>query len=623
MMDNLRTVANSPVLKIVFVIIILSLTLTNIGGYLISDSSNYTAKVNGTIISQAQFQQAFQQEKQASQDQLGDQLTEISNNEQSIKIMQNQALERLIKVTLLNQYSNQLGLTASDDQIKQHIYNLSVFQTDGHFDNKKYRAILSQYHININDFAEEIRQSLTNRQLSKLYLMDEFVLPEEAEIYAQLLLQQREVKTATLFLSNYQQKQTATDKELQDYYNGYQSDFISPKQVQISYIKLDAASLYGDKAIKNEELKSFYEQNIANYTEPMQKHYSMIQLSTKKKADAIINDLASGVDFKKLAAEKSTDKFSAENNGSLGWMDETTTPSEIISANLTKKGQISSIIKSANNYIIFRLNDIKPEIVKPFQSVRAEIADSLKNEKAINAFHLLQQTVIRAAINENESLTAVEKVTGTKAVTTDWFSRNNLPEEIRFNQVANAIFSGNLLDKNKQAGFNLDIINIDASHAFVVRIEKYKPETIKSFDEVKKTVAELVKLNKAIKKIKTDGNKLLTALKNGEGETTLKEFGISFGDNKIINRFWKNNLLAEEIFQMPIPKKNIPTYFISKDAENNLVIIQLLKVIQGQPTQEELTIFSQRYRMLVSNEIVESMILNLRDKAKIELGRIM
>lgn len=622
MMDNLRTAANSLVLKIVFVIIILSFVLTGVGSYLIGGSSNHAAKVNGTAISQVQLQQAFQQEKQVLQERLGDQFAEIASSEQGMQMLRRQALERLIGVTLLNQYSNQLGLTASDNQIKQDIYNMPIFQTDGHFDSGKYRTILSQHNVNADDFAQEIRQNLINRQLSKMYMTDEFVLPEEVKSYAQLILQQREVKTATLSLANYQSKQMVTDKDLQDYYNAHQNSFISPEQVQVSYIKLDAASQRENVAVKDEELKNYYEQNITNFTQPAQKHYSMIQLPTEKEADSVVKSLAGGADFKQLVAEKSTDKFSAANHGALGWMEATSTPSEIITANLTKKGQISAVIKSATSYIIFRLDDIKPEVVKPFQSVKIEIANTLKNEKAINAFYSLQQTASRAAMDDNESLTAAEKATGIKAVTTGWFSRNNLPEEIRFDKVADTIFNGNLVDKNGPTGINSDVINVDGDRAFVIRVEKYKPQVTQPFDEVKKDVAELVKHNKAIKEMEAEGNKLLTVLKQGAGDAALAKLGINFSDTKIIERFGQNDALVEPVFQMPIPKENTPTYISTKDAKDNLLIIQLLKVTQGQPTEEELTIFSQRYKMILGNVMMESLMLNLRDRAKIDLGRI-
>ncbi len=622
MMDTLRTVAYSPALKMVFVIIILSFLFTGVGSYLISDSSNHAAKVNGTEISQFQLHKAFQQEKQALQERLGDQFSKIASNEKGIQILRHQALERLISVTLLNQYSYQLGLTASDNQIKQDIYNMPVFQIDGHFDSKKYRTILSKNNINADDLAKEIRYNLINRQLSKVYVTNEFALPEEIKSYAELLLQQREVKIATIPIADYQSKQIVTDKELQDYYDTHQNSFISPEQVKVSYIKLDAASQHEKLSLKDEELKSYYEKNIINFTQPAQKHYSMIQLATKKEADSVIKALASGADFKQLVAEKSTDKFSAANNGALGWMEATSTPSEIIAANLIKKEQVSGIIKSTNNYIIFRLDDIKPEFIKPFQSVKTEITNTIKSEKAINAFYLLQQTASRAAKDDNESLITTEKVTGIKAVTTDWFSRNNLPEEIRFDKVAEAIFSSNLVDKNKLTNINSDVINVDGERAFIIRVEKYKPEVIQLFDEVKKTVAELVKLNKATKEMEVEGNKLLIALKQGEGDAALLKKSTAFGKTKIIERFDQNSSLAEHIFQMPIPKRDTPTYLCTKDTKDNLIIIKLLKVTQGQPTEAELKIFSQHYKMILGNVMIELLMLNLRDKAKINLGQI-
>lgn len=619
MMDYLRTATNSPALKIVFMIIILSFLLTGVGGYLISDSNNHVAKVNGTTISQVQLQQALQQEKQALQERLHDQFAEITSSEQGIQMLRHKALERLIDVILLNQYSNQLGLTASDNQIKHHIYNIPIFQTDGHFNNEKYLAVLSQHNVNANDLAQEIRQNLINRKLSKIYITDEFVLPEEVKSYTQLLLKQREIKIATLSLANYQSKQLVTDKELQDYYNEHQDNFISPEQVQVSYIKLDAASQRGNVAVKDEELKNYYEQNIANFTQPEQKHYSIIQLATEKEADSVVKALAAGADFKQLVAEKSTDKISAANQGALGWMDVTSTPNEIISANLTKKGQVSGVIKSATHYIIFRLDDIKPEVIKSFQAVKTGIVDTLKNEKAINEFYLLQQTASRAAMDDNASLTAAEKATGIKARTTGWFSRNNLPEEIRFDNIADTIFNGNLVDKNGPTGINSNVINVDSDHAFVIRVEKYKPQVTQPFDKVKKSVAELAKHNKAIKEMEADGNKLITALKQGAGEAALAKLGINFGDTKIIERFGQNATLAELIFQMPIPKGNTPTYFSTKDAKDNLVIIQLLKITQRQPTEEELKVFSQHYKMILGNVMMESLMLNLRNRAKVNL----
>ena len=76
MMDNLRTAANSVVLKIIFGIIIVSFILTGVSGYLIGGGKNYAAKVNGQEIGRGQFENAVASERNRMQQQLGDQFSD-------------------------------------------------------------------------------------------------------------------------------------------------------------------------------------------------------------------------------------------------------------------------------------------------------------------------------------------------------------------------------------------------------------------------------------------------------------------------------------------------------------------------------------------------------------------
>ncbi len=92
-----------------------------------------------------------------------------------------------------------------------------------------------------------------------------------------------------------------------------------------------------------------------------------------------------------IAKEKSTDIISRNNGGELGWLEPETTPDEVKAANLSEKGQLSDVIKSSVGYLIVRLNDIKPELVKPLSEVHDELAKKLKQEKALDAYYALQQ----------------------------------------------------------------------------------------------------------------------------------------------------------------------------------------------------------------------------------------
>lgn len=83
-----------------------------------------------------------------------------------------------------------------------------------------------------------------------------------------------------------------------------------------------------------------------------------------------------------IAKEKSTDIISRNNGGELGWLEPETTPDEVKAANLSEKGQLSDVIKSSVGYLIVRLNDIKPELVKPLSEVHDELAKSLSRKKS-------------------------------------------------------------------------------------------------------------------------------------------------------------------------------------------------------------------------------------------------
>ncbi|MDN5680775.1 MAG: SurA N-terminal domain-containing protein, partial [Ewingella sp.] len=138
MMDNLRAAANHVVLKIILALIILSFILTGVGNYLIGGSGDYAAKVNGQEIGRAQLEEAVQNQRSRLQQQLGEQFSALAGSEGYMQQLRQESLNNLIDVTLLDQYSKKLGITVSDQQIKDAILATPQFQTDGRFDNAKY-----------------------------------------------------------------------------------------------------------------------------------------------------------------------------------------------------------------------------------------------------------------------------------------------------------------------------------------------------------------------------------------------------------------------------------------------------------------------------------------------------
>ncbi|AUY13694.1 MULTISPECIES: peptidylprolyl isomerase [Serratia] len=620
MMDNLRAAANHVVLKIILALIILSFVLTGVGNYLIGGSGDYAAKVNGQTIERAQLEQAFQSERSRMQQQLGDQFSALAGNEGYMQQMRRQVLSQLIDNMLLDQYAKKLGLAVSDDQIKDAIRKAPYFQTNGQFDNAKYLDLIGRMGYTADNFAQSMRQQLVNQQLIQAFGESGFVLPSESQAMAALVLQERDVRLATIDLKALQAKQSAGDDELKAYYDQNKNSFIAPEQMKVSYISLDAASMQDKVKVSEEDISAYYDQHKSSYGQPERKNYSVIQLKTEAEANAALDELKKGADFATLAKEKSTDIISRRTGGELGWLEPETTADELKQANLTEKGQLSGVVKSSVGFLIVRLNDIEPEKVKPLSEVHDAIAKQVQQEKAVDAYYALQQKVSEAATSDNESLASAEEAAGVKAAQSDWFTRDNIPAALNFKPVVQAIFDGSLIGENGAPGSNSDVITVDGDRAFVVRVSGHKPEGIEPFDQVKDRVAELVKRNKAVQEAKLQGEKLLVELKQGKGDEAMKAAGLSFGAVQKMARAPEDSQLVESVFALPHPQDGKLVYGMSQDRQDNVVLIALDAVKPGTLPEDEMKTFVGKMEEGATGVSFDSLLASLRKEAKIKMG---
>ncbi|MDN8598274.1 peptidylprolyl isomerase [Citrobacter enshiensis] len=617
MMDSLRTAANSLVLKIIFGIIIVSFILTGVSGYLIGGSNNYAAKVNGQEISRGQFENAFNNERNRMQQQLGDQFSELAANESYMKTLRQQTLNRLIDEALLDQYSRELKLNISDEQVKQAIFATPAFQVDGKFDNNRYNAIVNKMGMTADQYAQALRNQLTTQQVINGVAGTEFMLKGETDELAELVAQQRVVREATIDVNALAAKQQVTDQEVSSYYEQNKNSFMMPEQFRVSYIKLDAAAM--QETASDADIQAYYDQHQDQFTQPQRNRYSIIQTKTEDDAKAVLDALNKGGDFAALAKEKSADIISARNGGDMGWLEDATTPDELKNAGLKEKGQLSGVIKSSVGYLVARLDDIQPAKVKPLSEARNDIAAKVKQEKALDAYYALQQKVSDAASNDNESLAGAEQAAGMKAVETGWFNRDSLPEELNFKPVSDAIFNGGLVGQNGTPGNNSDIITVDGDRAFILRVAEHKAEAVKPLAEVKEQVTALVKHNKAVQQAKLDADKLLVELKAGKGDEAMKAAGLSFGESKTLSRTGQDPV-SQAAFGLSLPAKDKPVYGVANDMQGNVVLLALDAVKAGSMPEEQKKAMVQGITQNNAQIVFEALMSNLRKAAKIKVG---
>lgn len=619
MMDSLRTAANSVVLKIIFGIIIVSFILTGVSSYLIGGNKTYAAKVNGQEISRPQFENAVASERNRMQQQMGDQFSELASNENYMKTMRQQVLNRLIDEALLDQYARHLNLGISDAQVKQAIFQTQAFQSNGKFDNDRFNGIVNQMGMSADQYAQALRNQLVTQQLINAIVGSEFMLPGETNQLAALVSQQRVVREATIDVNALAAKQQVSDQEINSYYEQNKNQFVAPEQFRVSYIKMDAASM--QETASDSDIQSYYDQHQDQFTQPQRVRYSIIQTKTEADAKAALDEINKGANFADVAKAKSTDIISAKNGGDMGWLEASTTPDELKNAGLKDKGQLSSVIKSSVGFLVARLDDVEPAKVKPLADVHDDIAAKVKQEKALDAYYALQQKVSEAASNDNETLAGAAQVAGMKVVETGWFGHDSLPAELNFKPVSDAIFNGGLVGENGTPGSNSDIITVDGDRAFVLRVSEHKAEAVKPLAEVKDQVVAIVKHTKAEQQAKLDADKLLAELKAGKGDDAMKAANLSFSAAKTLSRTGQDPV-SQAAFTLPLPQKDKPSYGVGTDMQGNVVLLSLDEVKDGSMPEEQKKAMVQGITQNNAQIAFEALMANLRKEAKIKLGDI-
>ncbi|OQK16709.1 hypothetical protein AU255_02030 [Methyloprofundus sedimenti] len=158
-------------------------------------------------------------------------------------------------------------------------------------------------------------------------------------------------------------------------------------------LKLDALRKSNNKDY-TKYAQQLYFANQADYPVAARVDAAHILISTKKLSDAealakageIRQQLMQGANFNELALKESDDKTAKNNKGELGVFTskQMVKPfSDVVFA--MQVGEISEPVKTKYGYHLIKLNKIMPAGVKPFDEVKADIINKLKEKDWVTA----------------------------------------------------------------------------------------------------------------------------------------------------------------------------------------------------------------------------------------------
>ena len=605
-MEKLHGASTNWASKFLFGFITVTFVISSMAGYLYTRVDNSAAKVNGEEISQQAFQNQYNIASRNLTPQEIDSPAQVAN-------LKRQVLASLIDQELLRQYANELKLGVSDARIKQEIVTTPTFQNNGKFDNTLYQQTLQNNGISAETYAGYVREALRLEQLQSGLGTTAFIVPAQQEKLAKLFFQSRQIRLANLPLANEIAKQEVSDEEIQAYYDAHKAEFTIPETVKVQYLDLSGAAMENNINITDVEIAQYYQDNKPQFTTQGQQRLAHIQVKTEQQAQELYQQLQNGANFADLAKNHSIDPTSAERGGDLSWVSAGEFPKVFEdAANALAVGQYSQPVNLDNHYHIILVEERKEPQLQPLESVKAQIAAQIRQNLVNTQFYSIEKRVAEKAFEDPSSLNAAAEVGGVKVQETSYFSRDDIPAELNYPNVISAVFDSDL----SQGGSNSEPMNVGEQHSVVVRVLDHKPQSIKTLDEAKADITAHLKHQKAEAVVLAQAEQIVQNLSEGKSVEGVK-FGAEqtwvFAENK-------DPVLNNTVFSMAKPEEGKTTYKAASNANGDVVIIALDKVVDGKLTEQEQKQFAVQIEQLSQVSLQNSLLNALRAKAKIEIN---
>jgi peptidyl-prolyl cis-trans isomerase D len=510
-------------LGFVVLLIIPSFVFFGVEGYTqFREAGNATvATVDGQAIKQAEWDAAHQRAVENMRRQMPGVDVKLFDTPEARR----ETLDNLVRERVLLSEAQRQHLFPSDARLQR------IFTTDPQFadlrnsDGTVRKEILALQGMSSEMFAQRLRTDIGMNQVLA-GLAGSATAPKTSVTTAlEAVLQRREVQAQRFDTKDYESKVKPTDADLEAYYKANQEPFRVPERADIEYVVLDLATLSKGVTVTEDDLRKYYTENAARYTQAEERRASHILVKAAKdasaadkaKAKAKAEDLLAQVrkapaSFADVARKNSDDPGSAERGGDLDFFARGAMVKPFEDAVFgMKPGEISPVIESDFGFHVIRLDAVRGGEKKPFEAVRSEIEAEVKRQLSQRKWAESAEQFTNTVYEQADSLQpAVDKFKLEKRTAT--VPRKPAPGAsgpLTNAKLLEALFSTDSINNKR----NTDAVDLGQNQLISARIVKHHPARIPPLADVRDQVLKAVVRQQAAALARKDGEALLAKLK--------------------------------------------------------------------------------------------------------------
>ena len=483
LLEKMKKGVGKVVITILAVLLIISFAVWGIGDMVTpGGNTNQVAEVDGTPITQRQFQDQFQREMNRIRAQIGN----IDAQQARNLGLADSTLDGLIARRLLGLQASDLGLLISDAQVVEQIQRQPAFRNAlGQFDRTMFQVTLANNGLSESAYVALVRQDTQQDYIGGLITAGAAAPPQLAETVYRYRNERRGADVVKIGRGPLETAPAPTDAELNAYLEENADRFRAPEYRQLSILHMDPDQIARELSPSEERVQQEYEYRLSALSVPERRRLEQILLKEEDAAKKAHAALSEGRSF---------DTVSKETTGKAG--DEIklglVTAADLLpdlakAAFAVNKDQFTQPTQSPLGWHILRVTEIQPGREPKLPEVRAEIVSDLSKELALDDLvtraNRVEDALAGGASIEDAAQEAGIRVTKTEPVDIarklqSGTAASGLPTDARFIETAFAL--------NKGATSNL--VETAEGGYFMVRVDDLVEAAKRPLDQVRAEV---------------------------------------------------------------------------------------------------------------------------------------
>lgn len=497
-----------------FVYGILALSFVGLGGYGVTNFSGGNQSI-GSVgeqeISTQDYYNAVRQEMNAFSQQIGTPVT--FQQAQQIGLDQ-RALQSLVGRTALDAEAARIGLSVGDETVARAIMKIPAFQgAGGSFDKEAYKFTLQQNNLTEPAFEANMRKDEA-RTLLQGAIVGGFAAPVAAtEALAAWVGERRDVTVLRLTeLDLPAPPPEAGEDELKAFYEANIARFTKPEAKRITLAALFPETLAPDMPVDEAALKALYDERIEEFDIPERRLVERLVFPTAEAAAAAKAKLDAGTSFEALVAERNL-VLDDIDMGDVTREDLGPAADAVFA--MTAPGIIGPVETDLGPALI-RMNGILAAESTPFEDARATLAAEMQTDAARRAI----ADKVEAIDDELAGGVTLEDLAKEQGMTLE--TLDFVPDAQSDARIAGYPEFREAAAKLAEGDFPEAVMLPDGG-LFAARLDEIVPAAPIPFDEARDKVVEAWRAEAMAKALKARGEEIVAAVKAGGN---LGSFGI-------------------------------------------------------------------------------------------------